>query len=83
MVVITVELVNAITGARKILGIGQISNTGSGTATVGNYEAIFKFSNGRQWKESRVEGFPRKRLLAWDLLYRALKPLIGERNDVS
>jgi hypothetical protein len=32
------------------------------------------------WKTGRVEDFPRKRLLGWDLLYRALHATVGDRN---
>jgi len=28
-----------------------------------------------------VAGFPRKRLLAWDLLYRVLSDAVGDRNE--
>lgn len=32
------------------------------------------------WRRGRVENFPRKRLGNYDLLYRALATLVGERN---
>ena len=35
---------------------------------------------GRKWKHCTLTGFPRKRLLAWDLLFRALRTLVGRRN---
>ena len=64
-----------------ILGEAKIINTGTGTDTDGHY--IFKLAgkNGRPWKKGVVTGFPRKRLLAWDLLYRCLKEVIGDRNQ--
>jgi hypothetical protein len=35
---------------------------------------------GRKWKSAGITCFPRKRLLAWDLLYLALEKLVGNRN---
>jgi hypothetical protein len=35
---------------------------------------------GRPWKSGILTGFPRKRLLAWDLLTRALYYVLGNRN---
>jgi len=64
------------------LGLAKISNDGSGTATSGNYVAEL-YTGGmspRKWKLGAVKGFPRKRLLGWDLLYRALRELVGDRN---
>ncbi len=35
---------------------------------------------GGETRTGRVEDFPRKELGAWDLIYRALAEVIGERN---
>ena len=51
-----------------------------GTSTRGNYKCRFMDRAGRLWKACRVTNFPRKKLLAWDLLYRALREAIGDRN---
>jgi hypothetical protein len=32
------------------------------------------------WKKGEVKGFPRTRLGAWDLLYLALRNIVGSRN---
>ena len=66
---------------RKTLATGFIANTGTGTPTRGNYRVELKDALGRPWRRGTVEGFPRKRLLAWDLLFRALSNLIGDRNS--
>lgn len=80
MLVIKIELHSAITGEVTTLATGKIVNTGAGTPTQGNYRVELRDANGRPWKSGTVEGFPRKRLLAWDLLYRALHNLISDRN---
>ena len=82
MIVVTVELLSAVTGARTHLGTAVIANDGRGTVTSGNYDVRLS-KRGRPadiWRRGRVEGFPRKRLGAWDLLYRALRATVGGRN---
>ena len=54
----------------KTLAAGTIVNDGTGTATRGNYRVQLKDALGRPWKSGTVTNFPRKRLLAWDLLAR-------------
>lgn len=82
MIRVTVELIPFGIGRPEHLGTVEIANTGKGSATQGNYR--FKmFGRGEQkrlYKEGAIEGFPRKRLLAWDLLYRVLRDAVGERN---
>ena len=66
--------------AARTLATGKIVNTGTGSPTQGNYRIELQDAAGRKWKTGNIEGFPRKRLLAWDLLYRALEKLLGNRN---
>lgn len=80
MLVVKIELHSAVTGKVTTLATGKIVNTGAGTPTQGNYRIELRDAAGRPWRSGTVEGFPRKRLLAWDLLYRALRNLIAERN---
>jgi hypothetical protein len=79
---VTVELVSAISGETEHLGTAIIANDGKGTDTSGDYTVSLSTRgwNARPWKSGRVEGFPRKRLGGWDLLYRALREIVGERN---
>lgn len=35
------------------------------------------------WRKGRVEEFPRKRLGAYDLVFRALQKVLGERNPLE
>lgn len=89
MIVVTVELVSAIDGHRETLGTAYIANDGQGTPTQGDYDVVLHGRDrsglrphGPRWKQGKVEGFPRQRLLGWDLVYRALKACgLGERND--
>ena len=86
MIIVTVELApGGDTSKKRHLGTAKIANDGSGSLTAGNY--VFTVSKwGRPMemlKGGRVEGFPRKRLGPWDLLYRALETVVGVRNDVT
>jgi hypothetical protein len=65
---------------KKTLATGTITNTATGSPTQGNYFVDLRDKAGRPWRHTTLLGFPRKRLLAWDLLYRALKNLLSDRN---
>lgn len=85
MIRVTVELVSAVTGKTSTLGIMKISNdvlkTHQTQGWLGDYNASLSTKGGRRfWKSARVVDFPRKRLLAWDLLYRVLREVVGSRN---
>lgn len=81
MLRITIELVPwGIEARAKVIATGTIANTGTGTSTNGDYRIELRDAAGRRWKTGHIKGFPRKRLLPWDLLYRALKKLVGTRN---
>lgn len=83
MIRVTVELIPARNPkAIELMGTAIIANDGEGTPTSGNY-TVTLFQRGFPgivWRRGRVRDFPRKRLLAWDLLYRALKEIVAERN---
>jgi len=80
MLVIRIELHSAVTGQVTNIATGKIVNTGTGSSTQGNYRIELRDAAGRVWKRGHIEGFPRKRLLAWDLFYRALEKLVGDRR---
>ena len=81
MLRVTVELVPCgIESRAKVIATGIIANTGTGTPTRGDYRIELRDAAGRKWKRGGITGFPRKRLLAWDLLYRALGRVVGNRN---
>jgi hypothetical protein len=82
MLRITIELLPHGSEAKKrYLGTIEIANTG-GTPTRGNYRVrLSKRDKPNQvWKEAQIANFPRRRLGAYDLLYRALAAVVGERN---
>jgi hypothetical protein len=82
MLRVTIELVPwGIESRAKVIATGTIANTGTGTPTSGDYRIELRDAAGRKWKSGSVTGFPRKRLLAWHLLYRALEKLLGNRNS--
>jgi len=83
MLIVKIELHSAVTGEIKTIATGKIVNTGTGTPTRGNYRVELRDALGRLWKTGSVEGFPRKRLLAWDLLARSLHSILGNRNGVK
>lgn len=91
MIVIKVELWKGGDPTRvEDLGSARITNTGdtsSNTAgAIGDYRvelltgARYSRTPGRIWKFGTVTGFPRQGLGPWDLLYRALRDLVGYRN---
>lgn len=84
MIVITAELHSARTGRKTLLGRAKIANDVVGmnaARTLGNYNCHFTDKADRPWKEAKVRAFPRKRLLMWDLLFRALREAVGDRNS--
>lgn len=81
MLIVKIELHSAVTGQLTTIATGRIVNTGTGSSTQGNYRIELRDAGGRKWKTGHIDGFPRKRLLAWDLLYRALRKLVGDRNS--
>jgi hypothetical protein len=64
----------------KSLGEMYVANVG-GTSTRGVYKSLLKDSKGRAFRKGEVTDFPRKRLGAFDLMYRALKNMVGDRNE--
>lgn len=83
MVVVTVEIwPKGERFLKRHLGTAKISNDVSGTKSRGNYKVTLSVRGNptRIWKRGRVKDFPRKRLGAWDLLYRALDATVRSRN---
>ena len=84
MIRITVELISANGAERdRVLGVAEIANEGTGTREVANYRvSLSKWApkQGETWKRGEVRGFPRLRLGVWDLLYCALREIVGGRN---
>ena len=96
MIKVTVELISAVDGHTETLGEAIIYNDGSShTNSVGNYNALFGKKGKRiRWDQGRlgatnifravhISNFPRKRLLVWDLLFRALQGAVFERSPAS
>lgn len=83
MLRITVELLPQGDESRaRHLATATITNDASGDQRSGNYVVKLSKSGAPRsiWRTGRVEGFPRLRKTAWDLLYLALKATIGERH---
>ena len=82
MIRVTIELVpHGDESRKKTIGTAVIINKGIGTQEIGNYEAINTTIGDEVWSKGIVKDFPRLYRSAWDLLYLALKGVIGERND--
>lgn len=81
MIRVTIELIPYGVGKSKHLGTIDIANDGTGTKTKADYIVRGYNKAGAKWKTGKVLDFPRKKLLVFDLLYRALKDLIGDRNE--
>jgi len=82
MIRITVELVSAVDKSRsRVLGVGFIWNDGKGSPTRASYGwQLMKAGTDRIWKSGTLADFPRTSLGGWDLLFRALKAAVGDRN---
>lgn len=88
MIRVTVELISAIHSSRnQVLGVAEISNDVIKSLKSNGARGDYKFTLSKRgsavnqvWKRGRVEGFPRKRRLMWDLLYLVLKEAVGDRN---
>lgn len=70
---------------RRTIGVVDITNTGTGDPTTGNYAVTMAKDTTRfrpgVWRRGTVSGFPRLRLGAYDLLLRALVACgLGPRN---
>lgn len=66
----------------RLLGEGFIANVGMNqTKTRGWYKASFRGKRDVYLRGADVANFPRKQLLAWDLLLRALTAAFGARNQ--
>lgn len=89
MIVIRMELwPKGAESLKRDLGVAHIVNVG-GDGDLGNYEVtLFKAAEyspkgaGGIWRRGVVTGFPRssKQHGPWDLLFRALKGIVGPRN---
>ena len=66
-----------------LLGSAHIWNDATGTASTGNYGFKLFRKDGRQYREGVITNFPRKRLLVWDLLFRALCQHFIKRNHIA
>jgi len=84
MIRVTVELVPFGIGPPEVLGVAEIANDGFKSDETrgvrGDYSVRLYDKGGRLWKTGAVVDFPRKRLLAWDLLHRALADAVGDRR---
>lgn len=81
MIRVTIELVSANSGKVSTLGTATITNDGTGSEENSNYDVVFsKFGGHGVWRSGRVEGFDRKHRGGFDLLYLAMRAVVGNRN---
>lgn len=81
MIRVTLDLISAVAADRsRRIGHADIVNIG-GTEHIGSYLVrLYLGRPGVVWRECRLDGFPRKRLNAWDLLCRGLATILGNQN---
>lgn len=80
MIVVKIELWPfGFEDKKQLLGMATITNDGSGTPTVGNYNVkLFqKGSDKKIWKAAHVKGFKRKQMGAYDLVALAFTWALG------
>ncbi len=88
MIRVTVELVSAISPDRsKVLGVAEITNDGELSNQTGGNKGGYDIRLSKwapklkeTWKRGRVENFDRQKRGSWDLLYLALRNIVGYRN---
>ncbi len=82
MLRITIEMLPAGDRKRaKILYRGFISRQSMNKAgTHAHYWVELRTKAGKIWKQGMVHNFPRRRLLAWDLLQWGLNVAIGDER---
>lgn len=80
MIRVTIELVPLGVLEPQHLGTIEIANDASGDKVRGNYYADLYDKGHRHMKRVFVRHFPRKQLLAIDLLYRVLREARGAKN---
>jgi len=83
MIKVTIEVYPfGIEKLKRHVGTMIISNDGTGTKEMGNYNVkLSKFKEpDKWWKEGRVDGFKRKLRGPYDLIYIALHNLLAQRN---
>lgn len=86
MIIVKIELWPYGDESKKSdLGRIEIANDVTKTLTTGGSKGDYKvtlFQRGgkRVWRSLDIIDFPRKRLTAYDLVYRILKDVVGGRN---
>lgn len=72
MIVVEVKLKSAIHASRdRLLGTLTLCNDGTGSATLGNYDAEFFGGSGGKGKYGRIGRYPRQAVAIWNLVRRA------------
>lgn len=86
MIIVRVFMKPKGIGPERLMSEAYLSNDCRGTRSTGDYDVtvstVSHSGTGRltTWRTGKVRGFPRLRLGVWDLLYRALRATVGERN---
>lgn len=86
VIVVEIRLVSARTGQTSPLGTITIANDAAASRASGGALGDYAVTLSRRgqpcsvWKRGAVRGFPRKRLGTYDLLFRALREMVGSRN---
>lgn len=86
MIRVTVEMLpHGRVKDRYLLCQASIALNLTATHEIGNYEVRLsrRGTASGAWRRGRVNGFPRKQLGVWDLLYWALRETVGNRSGRS
>lgn len=76
MLRVTIELLpHGREDNKKVIGIMEVMNDGSGTEEIGNYNIILREGK-KEFKRGGVNEFHRKELGPWDLVYQALQNIM-------
>jgi hypothetical protein len=81
MIRVTVEIIPfGMEAEKRVIGMAEIVNDGTGGREVGNYQAVVKNAMGENMHLVCVEGFPRLESDVWGLIYRVLKTPYGRKQ---
>jgi len=78
MIEVTVRMLPHGNAAKaRIMGRLLITNTGTGTATRGNYiTRLYARSNSKPYRTGSVKNYPRKAFSVWVLIFTALARIL-------
>lgn len=81
MIRIAIDLITFTTGSEgQRLYTVEVTNDGTGTPVVGNYDVVLRDSRGNALESTRLTDWPRH-MNAWEMLKRIVKLFAGRKGN--